>query len=228
MGRHWGDGMVARLLDLERDMLALLERELPEADAERRAAHAWLLAQTIATNRPWFEEIVRERPAKVAKALTKVHRAARDLLKAFDELPPAGTFGMHMRLLWLDLPPSIARRALLGELVHGTIRMVGAGLNSRRAAVAEIALTAAETREGMLAVDRGKHQANRLVRQAADTYEMLKGEAVPVSGSGEGPYYDMVCAVLKAADLRDASYRDVARREAERRRAAPHSGTTSR
>jgi hypothetical protein len=101
----FGPELIARLLDLERDLAALLARELPGVDAGRRAWWAAQLAHVIATDGPWFSALMQPRPGKVAKALDDVHRAAHALLKALDALPPAAVFGAHMRLLNLDLPP---------------------------------------------------------------------------------------------------------------------------
>jgi hypothetical protein len=229
---HFGPELVARLLDLERDLGALLERELPDADAEQRAWHAALLAHAVVADAPWFATTTQERPTKVAKALRKVDKAARDLLKALDDLPPAGHFGMHMRLLLLDMPPAAMRRAVSLELVYRTSGKGDAGLNRRKAAVAEIALAAMQTHDGA-PLHEGKSRpdplgykprAEMLTRCVADAYEALTGQLPPVSGSAEGPYYRVVAAVLKVVGLRHDSAPDVALREARRRRAAAHSG----
>jgi hypothetical protein len=240
--QDFGPEMVARLLDLEREMLALLERELPEADGYE----ATLLAHAIAADGAWFAAIAQERLGEVAKALAKAHQAARDLLKALDELPPAAIFGLHMRLLALDFPPALRRQALHRELVYRTVGKIAAGLNSRKAGVAEIARAAAETREGapLLQDMQGgatggarkkgsKHRPAWLARCVGDAFERA-GAPVTISGTGEGAYPRVVAAVLEAAGLRDASAVDAARREAERRRAALHghaalrSGETAR
>ncbi len=104
-----------------------------------------------------------------------------------------------MRLLEVDLPGPAARQALSRELVYRTSGTVDAGLNSRKAAVAELARAVAETRDGIRAAGGGKHRADRLVRHAADAFEDLTGEAVPVSGTGEGRYPRLVAAVLERA-----------------------------
>jgi hypothetical protein len=225
----FGPEMLARLLDLEGDMADLLARELPETDVDRRAWWAGQLAHVVATDGHWFSALMQPRPAKVAKALDDAHKAAQALLKVLDVLPPAAVFGTHMRLLKIDLPGPAARQALSRELVYRTSVKVDAGLNSRKAAIAELASAAAETRDGMRAGGGGKHRADRLVRHAADAFEDLTSQAVPVSGTGEGPYPRLVAAILEAAGLRDTSAPDAARREAERRRnAAPHSGENAR
>jgi hypothetical protein len=226
---HFGPEIVARLLDLERDMAGLFERELPDTDPDQRAWWAGQLAHVIAMDSAWFSALMQPRPGKVARALDDAHKAARALLKAVEELPPAGVFGTHMRLLEIDLPGPAARQALTRELVYRTSGKVDAGLNSRKAAVAELALALAETGDGIRAAGGGKHRADRLVRHVADTFEILTGEAVPVSGTGEGRYPRLVAAVLETAGLHDVSAADAARREAERRRdAAPHSGENAR
>jgi hypothetical protein len=225
----FGPEMVARLVALERDMAELLARELPAADADQRAWWAGQLAHVVATDGPWFSALMQPRPGKVAKALDDAHKAAQALLKALDELPPAAVFGTHMLLLEIDLAGPAARQALSRELVYRTSVKVDAGLNLPKAAVDELALAMAETRDGIRAAGGGKHRADRLVRQAADAFEDLTGEAVPVSGTGEGRYPRLVAAVLERAGLHDVSAPDAARREAERRRgAAPHSGENGR
>jgi hypothetical protein len=224
LAAHFGPEMLARLLDLERDMVALLALELPDADVGRRAWWAGQLAFVVATDQPWFAGITRERPSKQTKALSRVHKAARELLQALDALPEGADFGVDMRLLMLDLPGPAMRQVLLRERLFRTAGPVNAGLRRRKAAVAELALAAGETREGIGAVGRGKHRADRLARHVGDAFEDL-GAAVTVSGTGEGPYPHVVQGVLEAAALWDASGTDVARREAERRRdAASHSG----
>jgi hypothetical protein len=226
---HFGRETVARLLDLEREMEALLARLFPDADVDRRSSHAALLAYAIATDSSWFAGLMQPRPAKIAKALDNIQKAALALSKAVDELPPAAVFGMHMRLLELDLPPPAMRQVLARELVHRTMENVDAGLNSRKAAVAEIAVAATETRSGIRSAGAGKHRADRLARRAADAFEDLTGRLATVSGTGEGIYPDLVAVVLEMAGLRDVSAPDAARREAERRRdAALHSGDNDR
>jgi hypothetical protein len=222
VGEIVGHEMVARLLDLERDMLALLERELPDADADRRAACAARLALVIATD-VWFSELATVTPGKVDRALAKAHRAARNLLKALDALPPAAEVGVHLRLLGLDMDPPTRRQAFLRERVWRTAGRVDAGLNRRRAGVAEIANAASAMRAGMQGDRGGDPRVDLLASAAADTYEALKGPP-PRSGTGEGPFYRLVAAVLAQAGLRHVSSRDVALREARRRYAARHSG----
>jgi hypothetical protein len=205
-------------------MAALLARELPAADANGRAWWAGQLAHVLATDAPWFEGVTRERPSKQAKALARVHDAVRELLRALDALPEGAVFGVHMRLLLLDMDPPAMRQVLGRELAYRTASKVDAGLNRRKAAVAELALAAAETREGMRASGAGKHRADRLARHVADAFEALGAKAT-ISGSGEGPYPRAVAEILAAAGVKDASAVDVARREAERRRdASAHSG----
>jgi hypothetical protein len=224
----FGPEMVARLVALERDMTELLARELPAADADQRAWWAGQLAHVAATDRPWFSALMQPRPGKVAKALDDAHRVARALLTTLDELPAAAVFGTHMRLLEVDLPAPAARRVLARELVWRTAGASDAGLNSRKAAVAELALALAETSDGICAAGGGKHRADRLGRHVGDAFQGL-GAAVTVSGTGEGAYPRAVKAVLEAAGLRDASWIDVAKREAKRRQdAAVHSGENAR
>jgi hypothetical protein len=212
----FGPGLLARMLDLERDMDALLARELPDADANRRAWWAAQLAHVVATDGTWFGAIVGERPSRQAKALARVHQAACALLQALDDLPAGAVFGTHMRLLGIDLPAPAARQALARELAWRTWGKVDAGLNSRRTAVAELELAAAETREGIRASRGGKHRADRLGRYVAKSFGDLDGpRAVTVSGTGAGPYPQTVKAVLEHAGLRDASWIDVARRAAK-------------
>ncbi len=74
-------------------MADLLARELPAADADQRAWWAGQLAHVVAIDETWFSALMQPRPGKVAKALDDVHKAARALLKALDELPPAGCSG---------------------------------------------------------------------------------------------------------------------------------------
>jgi hypothetical protein len=221
----FGPEMVARLVALEGDKAELLARELPAADAEQRAWWAGQLAHVVATDGPWFSALMQPRPGKVAKALD---RAARALLTTLDELPAAAVFGTHMRLLEVDLPAPAARRVLARELVWRTAGASDAGLNSRKAAVAELALALAETTDGIRAAGGGKHRADRLGRHVGDAFQGL-GAAVTVSGTGEGAYPRAVKAVLQAAGLRDASWIDVAKREAKRRQdAAVHNGENAR
>jgi hypothetical protein len=224
----FGPELIARLLDLERDLAALLARELPGVDAGRRAWWAAQLAHVIATDGPWFSALMQPRPGKVAKALDDVHRAAHALLKALDALPPAAVFGAHMRLLNLDLPPPAVRQVLGRELAYKTVGKADPGLNRRKAAVADLAVAAEETRDGIRAAGAGKHQAERLVRYVADAFEDLSRRKATVSGTGEGAYPRLAAAVLTIAGMRDASPGDVARREAKRRHAALHSGETER
>jgi hypothetical protein len=218
LGDIFGPELLARLLDLERDMAALLARELPGADADPRAWWAGQLAHMVATD-TWFGAIVGERPSRQAKALARVHQAARQLLQALDDLPEGAVYGTHMRLLIFDLSPPAARQVLNRELVYRTWGSVDAGLNRRRAAVAELALAAAETRQGIRPAGGGKHRAERLARHVADAFEAL-GAKVTISGSGEGPYPRAVAEILAVTGIKDASPVDVARREAERRRNA--------
>jgi hypothetical protein len=225
VGEIVGPEMVARLLDLERGMLALLQRELPDTDAGRRVACAERLALVLAAA-PWFSELATVRPGKVAKALKELHRAARNLLRALDALPPAAAVGVHFRLLGLDLDPPARRQAFLREHVWRTVGRLDAGLNRRQAGVAEIADAASAMRADMQGGRGGDPWVDHLASAAADTYAVLKGP-VPRSGSGEGPYYRLVAAVLAQAGLRHVSARDVALREARRRHAALHSGSGS-
>ena len=219
-----GPELVARLLDLERDMGEVLEHELPGADADRRRAWAGQLAFAIATDGTWFAALMQPRPGQVAQKLDKVHQAARALLTAIDDLPSAAVFGMHMRLLEIDLSAPAARQALTRELVFRTIGRVEAGLNRRKAGVAELALAASETRDGFRGGGGGKPRAERLARHVGDAFEDLNAR-VTISGTGEGAFPRVVKWVLDAARLRDVSAPDAARREAERRRdAALHSG----
>jgi hypothetical protein len=225
---RFGREMVARLLDLERDMEALLARELPDADVDLRSSHASLLAHAIATDGSWFAGLMQPRPAKIARALDNFHKIALALLRALDDLPPAAEFGMHMRLLLLDMDPPAMRQVLLRELVYRTAGKSDTGLNRRANGVAEIMVAASETSHGIREARAGKHRAARLARNVGDAFEDA-GAPVTVSGTGEGPYPRVVAAVLEAAGVRDASPVDVARREAERRRhAALHSGENDR
>jgi hypothetical protein len=220
----FGPELPAKVAQLEGEMTRLLEDELPDADAEGRRAWAHRLAFVVALD-PWFAKVGRGvTPGRVAGALNRVARAARDLQKALHAMPEAAAYSMHRRLLHLDLPGA-ADRIFLAESVLGTLGARDVGLHANRAALAKLLKVADDAREAWRQTKSGKHCADRLARHVADAYEALTSEPPPKSGSGEGPFYRMIEYALASVGLdNEVSAADLGRREAERRRAAPRSG----
>jgi hypothetical protein len=211
----YGREIATRWITLEREIREILDRELPDSDPGRRASHAGSLAGVIMQDAVWLERLTATRPGKLAKALAAAGKAIQAAQQEIDHLPEAARFGVHMRLLGLDLPPREANLVLSAEMVWHAIGKPDIGLHFRMAGLAEIAEAVADTRAGFQEKAKGnpgKPRVDRLTRHTAAAYEDLTGQPAPHSGTGAGPFYRLLEEVLRLAGLDDASVVDAGRR----------------
>jgi hypothetical protein len=211
----YGREFVTRLVTLEAEIRAFLERELPESVPWKRDFCTRVLAHVIATDSIWFATLMAVRPGKNAQALGRASKALRVAQQALDQLPPAARFGTHLRLLERDLPPQQVEKALGAEMVYRTTGRIDVGLNSRMVALAEIAEAVAAARESFQEKARGnpgKPRVDRLTRHTAHVYEELSGQPAPRSGTGAGRFHRLLKEILRLAGLDDASAADAGRR----------------